>query len=448
MITYLLLASVGVFIFWAYYKLALRNVTHFNLIRVYFVCAILLSLLVPLMDEITLENKSSESLEQNLNEVSFDTILLNEVASLKQKLGSVNSDKKEATNWLFLIYIGGCSLLFIKILYSLLTLYKVQRSSEKSLEHSVPFYYNERIRQPFSLFRSIYLPKLWKDAVPPEVIDHELVHIRQQHFIDLLFSEFLLIILWFNPFAYLLKKELRANLEFIADEAVINKGRNVCHYQSLLLSVATNGDYQAPLKLYFNVPLKNRIVMMSKKKTSSIGKMTLLGILPITIILFALTTSKEIKAPVNEFVQPIVAVAQDNKPSILPLDKNAELKVTSHFGTTMHPTLKFEKLHTGIDLRAAMGTPVYATSDGLVEAAEFNEHHGYFIKIKHSEKYQTKYSHLKSFIVVPNTFVTKGQVIGYTGSSGRSTGPHLHFEVHENGLPVDPRLVLKELDDC
>lgn len=449
MIIYLLLLSIGVVAFWIYYRLALKANTHFGLVRFYFLVALLASLLIPLMDQFQMKLSEVNSLvNQQINEVIDETIIT-PVANFKSQVAISAISKSKSFNWLFLLYLTGCAVLFVRAIVSTFSIIGIRRSSKKSIHQGAKLYFSAKINQPFSLFQSIYLPAHWYGSVPLEVMDHEMVHIKQWHFIDLLLTELLTIAIWFNPIAYLLKKDVRANLEFLADEAVINKGRNVCHYQALLLSVATNGDYQAPLTMYFNVPLKNRIKMMTKKKTGVLSKIALLGMLPITGLLMAFTINSEVNKPLKKLVEPIAnMIEEDNKPSVLPLDRHLTTRVSSDFGMRMHPVLKVEKMHTGIDLVAKIGTPVYATADGTIEMAEFNTEHGYFVQIKHSEKYQTKYSHLKDFIVMPNTFVTEGQIIGYVGSTGKSFAPHLHFEIHVDGEQVDPKSVLKELENC
>ena len=97
-------------------------------------------------------------------------------------------------------------------------------------------------------------------------------------------------------------------------------------------------------------------------------------------------------------------------------------------------------MHQGIDLAADPGTPVHAVADGVVTGAAPNGGYGNWIEIEHEEKLSTVYGHLSAFAsgIAPGVHVQKGDVIGYVGSTGRSTGPHLHFELRSNGNPTDP----------
>lgn len=130
-----------------------------------------------------------------------------------------------------------------------------------------------------------------------------------------------------------------------------------------------------------------------------------------------------------------------NPPSMHPLGK--EVKVTSHFGMRTHPILKKEILHKGIDFRAAMGTPIYATADGKVKMViESDKGHGNHVVLQHDEEYKTVYANLSKFAVSAGMTVKKGQLIAYSGNSGASTAPHLHYEVLQNEEHVDPRKFL------
>ena len=121
--------------------------------------------------------------------------------------------------------------------------------------------------------------------------------------------------------------------------------------------------------------------------------------------------------------------------------KNA--RISSPFGKRFHPILKKYKIHWGTDYAAPKGTLVYAGGDGVVQVAKYNGSYGNYIKIRHNSEFSTAYGHMSGFAkgIRPGTRVTQGQVIGYVGSTGRSTGPHLHYEVIQNGRRVNPRTI-------
>ncbi|HWU50298.1 MAG TPA: M23 family metallopeptidase [Asticcacaulis sp.] len=114
-------------------------------------------------------------------------------------------------------------------------------------------------------------------------------------------------------------------------------------------------------------------------------------------------------------------------------------RISSTFGMRMHPILGFTKMHTGIDFAAPIGTPIMAAGDGVVEDAKWWGGYGRWVRLRHNGEWETGYGHMSAIAVKPGQHVTQGQIIGYVGSTGRSTGPHLHFEVWQNGHPIDPK---------
>ncbi|WP_421880264.1 peptidoglycan DD-metalloendopeptidase family protein [Pacificispira sp.] len=115
-------------------------------------------------------------------------------------------------------------------------------------------------------------------------------------------------------------------------------------------------------------------------------------------------------------------------------------RISSGFGKRKHPILGYTKMHKGLDFAAPSGTPIYAAGDGVVEAAGWNGGYGRYIRIRHNGTYSTAYAHLSRIDsrVKPGARVDQRQIIGYVGTSGRSTGPHLHYEVHVNGRQTNP----------
>ncbi len=122
-------------------------------------------------------------------------------------------------------------------------------------------------------------------------------------------------------------------------------------------------------------------------------------------------------------------------PSRMPLD---DAKLTSSFGMRTHPVLGGRRAHKGIDLAAPTGTPVYATADGLVEMAQWYSSYGNYIQLGHGNDMETRYAHLSRIVAVEGSWVKKGDLIGYVGSTGRSTGPHLHCAIRIAGVAVNP----------
>lgn len=113
-------------------------------------------------------------------------------------------------------------------------------------------------------------------------------------------------------------------------------------------------------------------------------------------------------------------------------------RIISGYGMRRHPILRYRRMHRGLDFRASHGTPIYAASDGRVNYAGRNGGHGNYVRIAHGGGLATGYSHMSRIAVANGARVRRGQVIGYVGSTGLSTGPHLHYEMYRGGHSVDP----------
>ena len=126
-------------------------------------------------------------------------------------------------------------------------------------------------------------------------------------------------------------------------------------------------------------------------------------------------------------------------PAIQPVSNKDLSRVASGFGYRIDPVYKVRKFHAGLDFTAPQGTPIYATADGTVKMAGFdNSGFGNHVIINHGYGYETLYGHMVRVKSRNGNKVKRGDVIGYVGSTGKSTGPHCHYEVHRNGVPVDP----------
>ncbi len=128
-------------------------------------------------------------------------------------------------------------------------------------------------------------------------------------------------------------------------------------------------------------------------------------------------------------------------PSRTPLDN---YRMSSNYGLRTHPVLGGLRGHKGVDMAAPTGTPIYATADGMVSKAEWFSSYGNFIAIAHGAELETRFGHLSRMAVSAGQRVRKGDLIGYVGSTGRSTGPHLHYEVRVAGMAVDPTPYMSE----
>nr|WP_253343824.1 M23 family metallopeptidase [Sphingobium sp. OAS761] len=116
----------------------------------------------------------------------------------------------------------------------------------------------------------------------------------------------------------------------------------------------------------------------------------------------------------------------------------AKLSLTSNFGIRSDPFNGGARMHKGIDIPGPIGTPIYATADGVVSRAGWASGYGNLVQITHGSGMETRYGHMSKLLVAANTYVKRGQLIGLMGSTGRSTGSHLHYEVRVDGAAINP----------
>ncbi len=150
---------------------------------------------------------------------------------------------------------------------------------------------------------------------------------------------------------------------------------------------------------------------------------------------------REVTLQLNSYEQIYSKLNQDvtrlrRTPSIAPVNKGY---LTSSFGVRPDPFTRKRRMHHGQDFGVLSGTPVYATADGVVKSSRGNSGYGETIVLSHGYGIRTIYAHLSRYTVKPGDTVKRGELIAYSGNTGRSTGPHLHYEVRVNNVPVNPR---------
>lgn len=134
--------------------------------------------------------------------------------------------------------------------------------------------------------------------------------------------------------------------------------------------------------------------------------------------------------------------------SIPSIDPVTKIDISSYYGYRTDPFQGRRKNHKGLDIRGPVGTPIYATADGFVKTSKWFSGYGNFIELDHGNKISTRYGHMSKLIVKSNQRVSKGDIIGLMGSTGRSTGSHLHYEVRIEGEPVNPQAFMTHQSDA
>ncbi len=328
------------------------------------------------------------------------------------------------------------SISFIRILATARQLFVLKSKSDIQQKNGYKLVFAD-VPELFSCFNSIFVPKNEFAAYDEQVIEHEKAHIRLKHSWDVILTEIYITFFWFNPLLYFYRKSLKSVHEFQADKGVLKNGVKTSQYMKLLLQSL---EVSKPNNLYnyFNQPiLKKRVAMMTKPKSSNISKLKYIILLPVCVFLTSAFTAPIVDGN-NDYLN-ILKISEfiSIPPSLFPVQNATRKDITSYFGekTKKRPS---NVTHSGIDIRAKIGTPIFATADGVIAKASSEGDWGNLIVITHADGYATWYAHLNGFNVNGNQKVKKGDVIGYVGNTGLSTGPHLHYEVKQNGKQLNP----------
>ncbi len=325
LIEYLLKVSIALAVVYLFYQLVLRRLTFYNWNRWYLLGYSVLCFVIPFM------NITDFLFRHELEEAQL--VQLIPIYNLQ-----LNDPGFEWNQWTIsvAVFLTGMLVMGVRILLQLYSLQRIKTKATLLNEGSIRLFdVNEQI-VPFSFNNGIYINRqLHTEAELQEIIRHEFVHIKQKHSIDILFAEFLCMVLWFHPAAWLIRKAIRQNLEFIADEKVLQDGVDKKQYQYLLLKVVGNTNYSIAPNFNFS-SLKNRIIMMNQMKSARVQIIRFLFVLPLlAVMLLAFREARQHETK-QDFTQSNVLLADT-----LPADEIKSVNVNKNDGEkTITITLK------------------------------------------------------------------------------------------------------------
>lgn len=284
---YALKSSLCLAVIFVFYTLLLKRMTCYTWNRYFLLLFSFLSFIVPFTN-INVFVKA-----QQKTAVSF----INQIPSIHSYpvTGEINNPAMVTyLQILFAVFLVVSFVLVLRLFIQLLSVKKMQLKSTLLAAGKENIYHISEPILPFSFFTSIFInTNNYSHNELQEIIDHERVHVQQKHSIDMIVSEIICIFNWYNPFAWMIKKAIRENLEFIADDAVIQKGIDRKNYQYLLLKVTGNVPYSIASSLKFT-SLKSRIRMMNKRKTGKLHLLKFALLVPIiTFLLLAFRNKHE-----------------------------------------------------------------------------------------------------------------------------------------------------------
>jgi beta-lactamase regulating signal transducer with metallopeptidase domain len=285
---YMLKASACLSVIYLFYVLLLRNITYYTLNRYFLLLYCILASIIPLIN-VNVFIKANQ----------FDGItFFDHLPSLSPSFTKINTPGfagVSITGLLTGVFISGVFVMLLRLFIQLVSLWKMHLKATLLQDGKVRVYHIAEPIIPFSYFNNIYLNKHnYSEDELTEIVNHELAHVQQKHIIDILITEVICIFNWYNPIVWLLKKAVKENLEFIADDTVIKKGADKKCYQYLLLKVTGNVSFSIANNLNF-LSLKSRIGMMNKTKTSAFHLLKFVMFVPMaTILLLAFRNKQEV----------------------------------------------------------------------------------------------------------------------------------------------------------
>lgn len=443
MIVYILKVTVALALFWLMYRLVFKRLTFFAFNRFYLLGSVLLSFSLPLVR--FLDHPINLSIADYSLGIDWEQITL---APQIMDATAVDSSSGSPLSVLLWVYFVVAVFFVARGMVGFLRVRKKYTQGIVQKKAGITYVVNRDLEVPFTVFRTIYLDAYTYEECVTPVIRHEMVHARQLHSVDLFIMEFACAFLWFNPFVFLFRRSIRDNHEYLADDLANENRQDLVSYMQALSDTLSRSVYPVYASYFTSSTIKKRIIMLTNKKSNSIKKWLYLLMVPViglTVMSFQQPVEDVISnSSMNETVKDNSALApvlsaDGDIPSRFPLDKKSKHSVTLNYGWEGKNPVSGEKMkHKGIDLKAETGTPIYATANGVVAKSTETKAYGKVILIKHKEGYSSLYAHLDELLIEAGAEVKIGAKIGTVGSTGYSTGPHLHYEVMKNGENVNP----------
>lgn len=315
---YFLKINVAIALFYAFYRLFFYKDTFFTWRRTALLCFFAVSAIVPLFNIQTwIEQQEPMAAMADL----YATVVLPELTLTPQPetdWKQLLADGIGIAYWLVVAFLAARFLVQLTGIIRLGRRCPTQKIDDTTV-HLLP-----RPEGPFSFFRWIFVyPDAHTDEELHEILTHERTHARQWHSIDVMIGELACIVCWFNPFAWLMKREIRTNLEYMADEKVLETGHDSRTYQYHLLGLS---HHKAAATIYnsFNVlPLKKRITMMNKRRTRAIGRTKYLMFLPLAALLMIVSNIEAVARATQKITAEVMeAVTPAETPEVQPQPEN------------------------------------------------------------------------------------------------------------------------------
>lgn len=277
LILYLLKINVALILFYLAYRFALRRLTFYTLNRIFLVSGIIFSSICPFIDFSGLFREN-----QQLNDQLI--VIVPDWNAVRQVV--LPDTSFDYWQLLVIIFWAGVSIMALRLLIQLMSLYKIHRSSIAEALNNYKIRRVNRDIMPFSFWQTIYLnPDQYERDELTAILQHEKIHVREWHTLDVLLAEVSVVFYWFNPGVWLMKQAIKENLEFITDQRVLNSGLDCKTYQYSLVRMIFSSESPSLVNNFSFISIKKRIKMMNKKQSSQAQISRYLLIMPMVVIL-------------------------------------------------------------------------------------------------------------------------------------------------------------------
>ncbi|WP_439558265.1 M56 family metallopeptidase [Dyadobacter sp.] len=388
---YLIKLSASLAVVATFHYLFLRRLTFYNLNRIYLRFYSLLCFLVPFISiEAAVERIPAIGNSAVLKQIPVLTTIQQPQVSAGT-VQPVNTAEFDIEAWVSRLLIAGILVMLGRLVLHIVAYVRILRQAQLVSDEDVRIYHIEKKISPFSFGNSIfYNPEMHSEEELKEIILHEYIHVRQRHTQDVIWGEILCILNWYNPFAWLIRHEIRLNLEYIADQCVLENDVDIKQYQYLLLKCAGGPDFR--ISNAFNISsLKQRIVMMNKKRSSRFLLISFLLAVPLLVGLLIFFGPGKAR---NE-ADPFQMFWRDGQ------------------GKLMHPKVLSGEIHAaGLILEARTGKPL---ANIPIEISRYGKHiksvktdaQGYFYALLPAKNSNAGYN--------PRKFMPNSYTITYKG---------------------------------
>ena len=459
-------------LFLVLYRWMLAKKVSFRLCRIYLIVTMLLSVTIPVM-EVPIYPSEQIAVFSEWTVFSFDdfnapvdegtamvAVNHNREAIKPESSAQITGKSIDLKLILTILYtlVGAISLALLA--YNTARIYRLRSKSKLTYEEDYTLAEHEDIKTPFSFIRTIFMGFNYEPQERRQILTHEASHVRHRHSYERLFMSVLRSIFWFNPFFWMAEKDLEEVQEWEADKDVLDEGWNLKIYRTTIFKQLFG--YNPDITCGLNHSLtKQRFIMMTQSHRGKGAWLRLAATLPViaaTFFAFGCGTKQA------EMTEVSTDLTDGTEATYIDICPPCDATVSNSFAAG-----KAGRSHSGIDYVLDEGDPVYAAADGEISSITRDDSNGLMLTLKHADGFETRYAHLSQVDIAStlsfkgkdsghdisghthhisttadhtgwtyNGKVFKGQLIGYAGSTGRATGAHLHFELRQHDIPVDP----------